>query len=94
MCVAGLISGLGLQEQNWWLVRPAVGHHRTPPEIHVCFRQTDSQVFTPNVAQTVLCVLTQRKMFEPLLSLCNKELGLSVTHSRAVLHILGEYYTS
>jgi hypothetical protein len=58
VCVAELISGLGQQEQDWWLVRPTVGHDRTPPELHVRFTHADSQVFTPNVAQTVLWVLT------------------------------------
>jgi hypothetical protein len=63
--VAELISGLGQQEQDWRLLRPTVGHDRTSPELHVRFRYADSQVFTPNVAQIVLWVLTQRRMFEP-----------------------------
>lgn len=54
VCVAELISGLGQQEQDWWLVRPTVGHDRTSPEFHVSFRHAESQVFTPSVAQTVL----------------------------------------
>ena len=58
VCVAELISGRGQQEQDWWLVRPTVGHYRTSPELHVRFRYADSQVFTPSVAQTVLWVLT------------------------------------
>jgi len=58
VCVAELISGLGQQEQDWWLVRPTVGHDTTSPELHVCFRHADSHVFTPRVAQTVLWVLT------------------------------------
>jgi hypothetical protein len=65
VCVAELISGFGQQQQDWRLLRATVGHDRTPPELHVSFRHADLQVFTPNVAQTVLCVLTQRRMFEP-----------------------------
>jgi len=45
VCVAGLISGLGQQEQDWWLLRPTVGHDRTPPELQVRFRHAHSQVF-------------------------------------------------